>query len=121
MNIIFGDAVNNVPDSFTVLELDTFYIPEVNQHIKTYALIEKIPLDEFATMEAYKKIHEDLIKFYKQQHWTYCEHAIEKLMGRWNHELDSFYENLLDRIKEYKNSPPADDWDGSLIKSMQSA
>lgn len=117
MNIIFGDAINHVPDSFTVLELDTFYIPEVDQHVKTYALVEKIPLGEFDTLEAYKTVHQDLIKNYKQRHWTYCEHAIEKLMGRWNNELDTFYSDLLQRIKNYMELAPDDNWDGSIIKS----
>lgn len=117
MNIIFGDAVNQVPDSFTVLELDTFYIPEVDQKIKTYALIEKIPLTEFSTAESYKKVHSDLINYYTQRHWTYCEHAIEKLMGKWNGELDTFYSDLFQRICEFKENPPPEDWDGSRVKS----
>lgn len=115
MNIIFGDAVKEIPDSFTVLELDTFRMP--NQEVHTaYCVVETIPLAEFATLEAYKKIHADLVKFYRERHWDYCEHAIEGLMGRWNGELDTFYTNVLARVMKHKQNPPPDDWDGVTIK-----
>jgi hypothetical protein len=114
MNIIFGDAIKEIPDSFTILELDTFRMP--NQEVRTaYCVVEIIPLSEFATLDDYKKIHADLIKFYREQQWNYCEHAIEGLMGRWNGELDTFYTNLLSRVMHLKENPPSDDWDGFTI------
>lgn len=115
MNIIFGDVIKEIPDSFTVLELDTFRTPD-NQLQTAYCVVETIPLSEFATLEDYKKIHADLVKFYREQHWNYCEHAIEGLMGRWNGELDSFYTTLLSRVMNFKENPPADDWDGIILK-----
>jgi hypothetical protein len=117
MNVIFGDGRKEIPDGYTVLELDTFRVPGAENTITAYCLIEKVPLGEFATLETYKKIHEDLIRFYKQRHWSYCEHAIESLMGRWNHELDSFYSDLLKRVIEYKTAPPESDWDGSVTRN----
>lgn len=116
MHIIFGDAVNEIPDSFTVLELDTFRRITHNEIVTAYCVVEKIPLTEFTTLDAYKKIHQDLIKYYKQRQWTYCEHAIEGLMGKWNGELDSFYTDLLARVMKYKNEEPPADWDGIRIK-----
>ena len=114
MNIIFGDAIKEIPDSFTILELDTFRMP--NQEVRTaYCVVETIPLSEFATLDNYKKIHADLVKFYRERQWNYCEHAIEGLMGRWNGELDTFYTNLLSRVMHLKENPPSDDWDGFTI------
>jgi hypothetical protein len=116
MNIIFGDSVNNLPDHYTVLELDTFRSADSNETITTYCLVEKIGLDEFATLEQYKKIHADVIKYYKQKHWNYCEQAIQGLLGRWGGEIDTFYTDLLDRVKQYKETGVPDDWDGIRIK-----
>lgn len=116
MNVIFGDARNEIPDGHTILELDTFRVPGSEQTITAYCLVEKVPLGEFATLENYRKIHEDLIRFYKQRHWDYCEHAIESLMGRWGHELDTFYSDLLKRVIEHKAAPPDAVWDGSVLR-----
>lgn len=115
MNIIFGDAVKEIPDRFIILELDTFRGPN-NQLQTAYCMVETIPLLEFATLENYKKIHADLVKYYREQQWDYCEHAIEGLMGHWNGELDTFYTDLLSRVTHLKQNPPADDWDGFIVK-----
>lgn len=116
MHIIFGEAVREIPDSFTILELDTFREPNKNQTMTAYCVVEKVALSDFATLDAYKKIHADLIKYYKQRQWAYCEQAITGLMGKWNGELDTFYTDLLNRVCEYKTKEPDGDWDGTRIK-----
>ena len=114
MNIIFGESINTIPDSYTVLELDTFRRPDGTRSV-AYCVVEKIPLAEFSKIEAYRRVHADLLTNYRAREWTYCEHAIEGLVGKWNGELDSFYSNLLLRVMNYQQNPPAEDWDGVLI------
>ena len=116
MHIIFGSAIEEIPNSFTVLELDTFRMVKENRTDTAYCVVEKIPLTEFTTLDAYKKIHADLVRYYKQRHWEYCENAIEGLMGRWNGELDTFYTDLLRRVIGYKENEPPADWDGTLLR-----
>jgi hypothetical protein len=115
MNIIFGESINTIPDSYTVLELDTFRLEDGSTSV-AYCVVEKIPLAEFAKIEAYRKVHADLLTNYRAREWTYCEHAIEGLMGKWNGELDSFYSNLLLRVMDYQQNPPGQDWNGFLVK-----
>ena len=117
MNIIFGEAVKEIPDSFTVLELDTIQQNPETAPVTFYCVLEKIPLQEFALIEAHKAVHADIIRYYKQREWNYCENAIEGLLGKWNGELDTFYTNLAERIKTYKETPPDSSWTGVLVKS----
>jgi hypothetical protein len=115
MHIIFGDAVKNIPDSYTVLELDTVRRPPDMIPVTAYCLIEKIPLGEFPLAAHYRELHENLIKYYKQREWAYCKQVItETLRGKWDGDLDTFYDNLLQRIENYSTNPPPDDWDGTL-------
>jgi len=116
MNIIFGDSIKEIPDSFTVLELDTFNLVNEGRTATAYCVVEKIPLTELSQSEAYKKIHNDLLENYRRREWTYCEHAIEGLMGKWNGELDSFYTDLLLRVQTFKQNPPGDNWNGVRVK-----
>jgi adenylate cyclase len=116
MHIIFGSTIEEIPNSFTVLELDTFRMVKENRTDTAYCVVEKIPLTEFTTLDAYKKIHADLVRYYKQRQWEYCENAIEGLMGKWNGELDTFYTDLLQRVIAFKQTPPAEDWDGLRVK-----
>jgi len=110
MNIIFGDSVDTLPDHYIKLELDTFRTIDGDNTITAYCLIEKLALDEFVTMESYKNIHADLINAYRNQHWNYCEQAIDGLMGKWSGELDTFYTDLLVRVKQHKENSVPSDW-----------
>ena len=115
MNIIFSDALEQLPDNYTVLELDTFRRPNGDRHT-AYCVVEKIPLTELTQLEQWLKIHQDLMVNFRAREWNYCERAIEGLMGRWNNELDSFYTNLLARVQALQINPPSDEWDGSMLK-----
>lgn len=117
MNIIFGDAVKNIPDNYTVLELDTFRILPRGQLVTSYCLIENIPLAEFPLLEMNKKTHQSLMEEYKKRNWTFCKQALAALNGAWNREADSFYKELETRIDGFIKEPPPEDWDGALVKA----
>ena len=55
MHIIFGDAVKEIPDRFTVLELDTFRFKDQNKVATAYCVVEKIPLAEFSLIASNKE------------------------------------------------------------------
>jgi hypothetical protein len=116
MNIIFGDALDSLPDNYTVLELDTFVLPPDGEHRTSYCVIEKVPLTDFPLMEAHIKVHVDMMQAYRDQNWDYCLHAINGLTGRWNGELDSFYSNLLERVQKHQATPPGSDYTGFIDK-----
>ena len=118
MNIIFGDSVNTIPDHYILLELDTFRRDSETEAVTAYCLVEKPAVDELVNIQAYKKIHADVIKYFKQRHWDYCEQAIQGLMGKWGGEMDSFYTDLLNRVNGYKQNEPPPDWDGIRTKTI---
>ena len=119
MNIIFGDAVNQVADTHTVLELDTFKLMPSGQFVKTYCVIDNLPLAEFPQLEANKKIHHQLIEQYRQQNWEFCRSAVHSLTGCWNGEMDTFYQHLADRVDEYAENSPGANWTGVIVKEEQ--
>jgi len=116
MNIIFGDVVKQIPNSYTILELDTIRFMPANQCVPAWCVLENIPLEELHLVESNKKMHEDLIAQYRQRNWDFCSQAITALLGCWNKDLDTFYYHLLNRVSQYQQTPPPDDWDGTLIK-----
>ncbi len=113
MYIIFGDTAAQIPDSHTVLELDTVRRPPENIPVTAYCVIDKIPLQEFPIAEVNKKLHSELLQHYRAQEWDQCGQAIQVLLGKWNGELDSFYTNLSQRVERYRSNPPDATWDGS--------
>jgi hypothetical protein len=121
MYIIFGDSLKDMPNNYTLLELDTIKFMPEQKLISTWCVIEKVSLEDFPVLESRKKIHADLIEQYRLRNWDFCIKAIEKLLGCWNNELDTFYIELGKRIGELMQSPPGDNWDGALVRSSPTA
>ncbi len=119
MHIIFGDAASQINQGYTILELDTVRVAPIDQLVKTWCVVENIPLSEFPMLEHTKKIHSDLIEQYRRQNWSFCDKAIETLKGKWGGELDSFYDDLSDRINQYKQQTLTGDWDWAILKVAQ--
>ena len=116
MHIIFGTPTEDIAHNFTVLELDTIKFKSNGEKVTAYSVIENIPLPDFPVLEAYKTVHQDLMKAYRARNWEYCESAINGLVGKWNGELDSFYLELHTRITDLKDQELAADWDGTVEK-----
>ena len=119
MNIIFGrDKVAALSERYTVLELDTIRLMPANETITAFCVIETIPILEMPNVESMKNLHEHLLIEYRKRDWNYCNQALDYLTGFWNHEVDTFYNALRDRITEYMENDPGDDWDGILIRQL---
>lgn len=107
MNIIFDDVASALSDKHILLELDTFVDTETGQSRKAYCIIENMPLAEFPVIESYVLAHQNMIDAYHRGDWEYCRHALSGLTGKWNGEIDSFYQVLSQRIGD-QDSPPED-------------
>lgn len=117
MNLIFGrEHAQALVEKYTILELDTIQFGTSNNKITVFCAIETIPIMEMPTLENMKSLHENLMIEFRKRNWNYCVQAMEHLSGRWNHELDTFYDNLLERVEHYIKHEPGDDWDGTVVK-----
>jgi len=120
MNIVLGkENVATLTDKYTVLELDTLRINNLAEPVTAYCLveIEKIPLVDLSQAENFKNLHNNMMRNYRLKNWQYCESALEHLFGKWQGELDSFYQELLLRITSLKQQDLPEDWDGTVAKN----
>jgi hypothetical protein len=117
MNIIIDpDQIENYRDKYTVLELDTIRILPENKQVTAYCVVDTIPITELPQTESKINLHNNLLTNYRKQDWNYCHQALDHLIGSWNKELDSFYEDIRGRINQYMETAPGSDWDGVIEK-----
>ena len=97
MNIIIGDvAANSLRENYTVLELETFSVGE--NRIKTYCVVNNIPLHEISMLAEHKMLHQQMIDEYNAGNTAVCIDLIADLRGKFGGELDTFYETLVNKI-----------------------
>jgi len=118
MNIIFGaDQIPNLDEKYVVLELDTFRLPGRTEPATAYCVVENVGFANLHRVPEFKDLHHNLIANYRQRHWKYCEDAMQYLRGFWGGEMDTFYDELQNRIDRYKVSDPGETWDGIVDKT----
>jgi hypothetical protein len=104
MHIIMGDQVTKeLQDKYIMLELDLFQTDAQGSAMPAYCLVENVPLEELPQADRWQDLHRKLIENYRIANWTFCEHALEHLEGRWNGEVDSFYRVLRTRIQDLRD------------------
>lgn len=117
MNIIIDpEQVEQFREKYTVLELDTIRIVANDQVVTAYCVVENIPVLELPLVESHRKLHHNLLENYRKKDWNFCQNAIDQLKGRWGGEIDSFYEDLSERLAKYEAQDPGDSWDGIIEK-----
>jgi len=117
MHIIFGkEQAEELTKKYTVLELDTFQFGKNGPVITAYCTVESIPLGEMSTLAETKLAHDQLIKEYHQRQWNKCFELLDQLQGKWNQELDSFYQDFRSRIEQNTACDPGTSWSPIILK-----
>ena len=104
---------------YTVLELDTLKFMPDGALVTAYCVVENIPLTELAEVADLQKVHLNLLEKYRKKDWAHCEQSIKQLIGKWGGELDSFYTDLLNRVQNYQEKDPGENWDGFVEKYVK--
>jgi hypothetical protein len=117
MNIIIDpEQLDTYRTNYTVLELDTIRILPENKMVTAYCVVETIPISELPLTEGKKDLHANLMENYRKRDWNYCHQALDHLVGSWNKEVDSFYDDLRVRLNFYTQQDPGPEWDGIIDK-----
>ena len=98
MQIIWDQtAVEKIKNSHTVLELETFSVND--RSVTAYCVVpaEKIIM-EIAQLEANKALHDGFVKAFNDKNHTLCRELSGHLMGKFGGEVDTFYEEIINRI-----------------------
>jgi hypothetical protein len=100
-----GDEfIGDLRDRHVVLQLETFEATydAGPKTITAYCVVpqESIPLQEMPHIERLSAIHQAVVDAWNRKDYRVVGDGIEHLKGHFNGELDSFYEILLERIKD---------------------
>jgi hypothetical protein len=104
MQIIWNQAAaESLRNSQTVLELETFAVGD--QNITAYCVVpaERV-FPDIARLDNIKELHQAFISALNEKNYQLCQDIAPELIGRFGGELDSFYQEILDKIKNETNS-----------------
>ena len=124
VDIVIGENTRNQSEGAAMLELDLIQVKGKTVPVHIYALMGD---EEFKESEAFTRLaasHEEMIAVYRGQDWK----AAQGLMDRCREingepglglKLDVLYELYEERMAEFKESPPPEDWDGVFVATSK--
>jgi adenylate cyclase len=59
-----------------------------------------------------REIHDLMIDYYREQNWDQALHMIDQLKGEFDSHMDHYYDIMIERIGELRESNLPNDWDG---------
>jgi len=91
-------AAEQMRSTHTLLELETFDVKGTS--VTTYCVVppEKI-ITDIINLETFKLRHQDFLDAYQTKNVNLCQTIAQELTGRFGGELDTFYEEIVKRLK----------------------
>ena len=65
---------------------------------------DDIRIENIPRLKQFIPLHESLMKNFKEQNFPFCVDAIGQLRGNINDFMDTFYDNVLERILEQQDT-----------------
>ena len=97
MQIILGqEAADALNSNYTVLELETFI--RDGKEIKAFCVVSNVPVMELVNLDHLKDLHSRFVAEYYNGNYEFCKDVAPQLRGCFAGELDSFYEEIINRI-----------------------
>ncbi len=99
MQIIWNqEAAKRLQSNQTVLELETFAVGD--QTITAWCVIpaERV-FPEITRLDNIKELHRAFITAFNNKNYQLCRDLAPELIGRFGGELDTFYEEILNKLK----------------------
>jgi adenylate cyclase len=99
-----------VKDEYYVLELDCIAVKGKTEGVHIYTVLGR--LDEVSADHADHQMHNAMLALYRKQKFDQAIKMCDELKGRFNGEMDHYYDAWTERCEEMKHAGLPQDWDG---------
>jgi adenylate cyclase len=111
VKIVLGQKTAQlVKDEYYVLELDCIAVKGKTQGVTIYTVLGRN--DEVSATLADRQMHEAMLALYRQQRFDQAIKFCQDLTGRFDGEMDHYYDAWQQRCEEIKHVGLPPDWDG---------
>jgi len=99
-----------VKDEYYVLELDCIAVKGKTEGVHIYTVLGR--LDKVSADHADHQMHNAMLALYRKQKFDQAIKMCGELKGRFNGEMDHYYDAWTERCEEMKHAGLPQDWDG---------
>jgi adenylate cyclase len=112
VRIVLGSlTAMQISDTYFTLELDCIAVKGKKEGVNIFTVLET----DVNTMAEYlmtREHHDLMLDYYREQKWDKALEQINQLMGEFDGHMDHYYEMMIERIGELRETTLPSDWDG---------
>ena len=113
---VIGQETNtNVEDAYATLKLDLIAVKGKKESVAIFTLLGDTEMKNTASFKTLKEHHNQMLESYFNQNWDLALSKINICRNLMNGVMSEYYDMLISRIDEFKNTPPGENWDGVYI------
>ena len=110
--IVLGpETANRLDGEYFTLELDCIAVKGKKEGVNIFTVFRN-PEFNAESWNQSREQHNAMLYAYRQQNWDVAIMAVNQLRGRFNGQMDHYYDLWLQRISEMRNAGLPKDWDG---------
>ena len=111
--IVLGPVTaERLGNEYFTLELDCIAVKGKKDGVNIFTVFYNPPEGKMAEWLHNKQLHSMMLDYYRKQEWKKAEALIETLKGKFDSQMDHYYELWLERIEEMRAANLPADWDG---------
>jgi adenylate cyclase len=111
--IVLGPiTADRVGDEYFTLPLDCIAVKGKKEGVNISTVFYNPPREQQPFWEHDRDVHIIMLDYYRRQEWKKAIALVETLKGKFDGNMDHYYDLWLERIEEMKAANLAADWDG---------
>ncbi len=122
VGIVIGDQTAQAAPQYASLELDLIAVKGKEEAVHIFCLLGDSELKNQAEFQTLQAKHEKMIETYRSQKWEEARSLMAEcrvLDDFLVNPLDVLYDMYEERISDYVENPPAEDWDGVFVATSK--
>jgi adenylate cyclase len=111
--IVLGPiTTERVGDEYFTIPLDCIAVKGKKEGVDISTVFYNPPESKSAEWLHHRQLHNMMLDYYRKQDWKKAEALVETLKGKFDGQMDHYYELWIERIAEMKSAGLPSDWDG---------
>jgi len=111
--IVLGPiTAERVGDEYFTLPLDCIAVKGKKEGVNISTVFYNPPHEQKVFWEHDREVHDLMLEYYRKQEWSKASALVEALKGKFDGQMDQYYDLWQERIEEMKNAGLPEDWDG---------
>lgn len=120
VKIVLGTkTAEYVKDEYFVLELDKIAVKGKKEGVNIYTVLDHSTVTDKAAWVQDKEVHNMMLQEYRNRKWDEARTLTKKLIGKFDSNMDTYYEHWLERIDEMTTKELPNNWDGTYVATSK--